>query len=324
MIKRYRWTLVIGTLFVLWLAFGSQLIDGVFHNTPRTPPLTGTITPELGLSGTLFYTQGDDGITRIDLASGEIRQWWRGSEAGESAHGIAVTESGDLVVAIDGGLYQTGRETLDLNPLLVLESAYFDSPFVAGEWLYFTRYDHPRTRDPLEPGRMMSVERLRLDSPDVREIVVENAEQPAVKDHQLVYIAYNPDTAAQSLWIADVDGMNPRQLVPATAFDALIAPRFYGDSVIFGASGDLRASNSRVNVAQAHGPPWSIWQVSLDDDRLDQVLLLSFDGPWVAPTAENDFFVLDAENVYWIGAIRIERLAASTAEGALIYLPAEN
>ncbi len=138
-------------------------------------------------------------------------------------------------------------------------------------------------------GTSHTVRRLDLDT-GRRSTLVEDARSPALSRDgtTLAYVASDPDTFATSLWLADADGENRRQLVGAQGtFADFLAPRFSPDGtrLVFSAAGGpgveppppspsssgrsrrflrwLVAPLAPPSVA-AHGLPGDLWLVGRD------------------------------------------------------------
>ena len=73
------------------------------------------------------------------------------------------------------------------------------------------------------------------------QVVVEGADHPRLsKDgRHLAFLRFNPQTFSSSLWVANPDGSNPRQILPDDVFAGVIGQSFSPDDswIVFAASG---------------------------------------------------------------------------------------
>jgi Tol biopolymer transport system component len=129
-------------------------------------------------------------------------------------------------------------------------------------------------------------------------------------------------TYTASLWVANVDGGDARQLLDKDSFAAIFGMRFSPDmqTIVFAASGPAkkklpgvvaRVENSRqrytgtgTSIAQniswdMHGLPWDLWLVNLDGTRFERLTSIGADSPvpvWSADGKSIAFF--EATGIY--------------------------
>lgn len=330
--KRRVLPLIFAVGLVLWLLFGRRLIDGLLQ-PEATLPSIATQDIASASAGVLLYTQGYYGILQVDLATATVTTLWEPPVGGQ-VHGITADSAGQLIISYKppeqtlAGLYRLDVTTLEtLQPILVEDDASFGSPTFADEWLYYTRYNQARTYDPLnqQTGLSMQIERLSLTD-GRREVVLNDAEQLTFSPDgsHITYLAYHPDVQKHALWMADADGDNAQLLVDETRFNSLQNPRFdpSGAEIIFGASRRLQTQSQydSIGVAQAHGAPWRLWTVSMDDPAtLDDYSLLSFDGPWTAFGPDGNLYVMDAGQILVFGEGGIAQVTETRNEGEMIW-----
>lgn len=144
----------------------------------------------------------------------------------------------------------------------------------------------------------------------------------------LAFIRFNPDNFGTSLWIANRDGSQPRNLVPEDVFASVSTPRFSPDShwVLFSVSGppthklpgaivtprrcDLRLLCDLVAPAFADGLPWELWLVSLDGARFQQLTTIGSDSPSPAWSRDGNLIVYMDIN----GLFAIDRVAMTVSD----------
>ncbi|MBI4498506.1 MAG: PD40 domain-containing protein [Chloroflexi bacterium] len=190
-------------------------------------------------------------------------------------------------------LYLLNREGGNLQPLLPHDlpgSALEPSDWSPdGRTLLFT-YRAQVYRDNRFVEEILRVERTATDQGS-REHLLPNAAHASYfpDGKRLVYTITNPSTYRQSLWVANSDGTEPRQIVDAERFTALFAPRPSPDGrfIVFAApsDGQTAAPGGRgapaltswltswllPRAAQAHGIPWELWLVQSNGEGLQRL-----------------------------------------------------
>lgn len=328
--KKYRWTLLLGGMLLLWLAFGPQIIQRL--TTPQLPVVDG-MPPGVQLEGGLYYTQAFDGIKRVDLSSGAVSTWWQPPEGGLVTGLTASPDGATLAVsyappAEEG--YQTGTTDLyltpsgqpDMQPLLIRQTRdeSFRDPAWSpdGRWIYYSHLE-PATGS---SGVELNVERLRLEDTTVFEVVLRGAEQAALSpdNAHITYLKFETRTYARDLVLANPDGSDERTLIPSGIFAVLTGPLFTTDgrSVIFSASGEL--PGAQAGMVRAHGSPWHIWKATPDEDMLTRMTPTTLDGPAVTWLPDGQHMaIVAAEGVFMVYNDQYYRLAQVTTEGEIAW-----
>jgi TolB protein len=139
---------------------------------------------------------------------------------------------------------------------------------------------------------------------------------------KIAFLRLESKTYRSSLWVADIDGSHPKELLDKDAFASLEGARFSPDSqtLVFAASGapqkQLAGLQSRrdgtdeiaqsqtttadaclvsflftcwVNTAYAHGQPWELWLVNLDGTKFEQLTHVGADSPYPAWSPDGKF-----------------------------------
>ncbi len=183
-----------------------------------------------------------------------------------------------------------------------------------GKWIYYTldSADHSHSqidRVSVAGGASAKV----LD--DGRQAVV----SPDGK--QIAFLRFNTQHFSSSLWIANGDGSNPRQLLREDTFLTIAAPHFSPDGqwILFAASGPPRHQLQGLQLSPTHecepgwlcnfaqpayadGLPWDMWLISTDGTKYRQLTNVGGDSPWpvwshdgkyIAFFETNGIFVLD-------------------------------
>jgi Tol biopolymer transport system component len=157
------------------------------------------------------------------------------------------------------------------------------------------------------PSRMISGARAAVASPDGKKIA---------------FLRLDYSTFRSSLWLAQADGSNPRQLMDDQVFVSIQGPRFSPDSqsIAFAASGvpqkqlpvgqGSRGGNIGyawsqaapaksclvrflftcwLNTASAHGLPWDLWLVNLDGTKFERLTQVGADSPYPTWSPDGKF-----------------------------------
>ncbi len=161
---------------------------------------------------------------------------------------------------------------------------------------------------------------------------------------KITFLRFDYGTLRSSLWIAQTDGSNPKQLLDQDVFASLEGARFSLDSqsIVFAASGvpqkQLPAGQANRNgteefawfqtasadsclaralftcwldTASAHGMPWDLWLVNVDGTRFEQLTQVGADSPFPAWSPDGKFVAfMDFSGMYVVNR--------ETKEGYLI------
>ncbi|MDE3091826.1 MAG: PD40 domain-containing protein, partial [Chloroflexota bacterium] len=155
--------------------------------------------------------------------------------------------------------------------------------------------------------------------------VIDTAREASISPDgkKMVYSRIDYQTYSSGLWIANIDGSRPQQLLATGVFAAVFGARFSpdGQSIVFAASGPPNkklpgayalnrstydeacavsfASVCLVEKAEAHGLPWDLWLVNLDGTKFERLTNIGADSPvpaWSADGKQIAFF--DATGIY--------------------------
>jgi Tol biopolymer transport system component len=211
----------------------------------------------LGLSGRLIFTEGEAGISVLDLATGAERKIFQ-PPAGAWLTAAAASSDGQTVVISYApppphGQVQLGYTGLYImsadgsgTPLPVLERANAQESFFTpawspdGQYLYFAHFQPVNDPNASNSFRY-TVERMSA-SGGQPEPLIENAIWPRLSPDgkTLAYLSFDPVTFSNDLYIADPDGRNARPVLQPGTFVAVDAHLFSPDSgsIIFSAVGE--------------------------------------------------------------------------------------
>jgi Tol biopolymer transport system component len=188
----------------------------------------------------------------------------------------------------------------------------------------------PYTTGPAATSAQPRIQRISTDG-GAPATVVESATSPApaADGRMLAYLQVS--NRGDALWLANVDGSDGHEVVPASRFLGLAYPRIAPDGrqIAFAATLDLpsvptpgtpRAPFAWRPAREAHGLPWDVWLVNLDGSGLrrltylvedDPSLAWSPDGHWLAIQGGFGLTLVDASSG------RTERLSREQSFGAI-------
>ena len=175
--------------------------------------------------------------------------------------------------------------------------------------------------------------------------MIEGAQQayPSADGSRMVYLRFDLNTYATGLYLANSDGTDATELLPDNAFFSLVGPHLSpdGSKIAFGASGPLQTSAAERNpvsvrdriagawtrlfgaqVAEAHGPPWEVWEISPQGGHPRQLTQLFTDGPWPAWSPAGDHLAaLQPGGILLIGEGDPIFLGPGEGHGEMVWVP---
>ncbi len=145
-----------------------------------------------------------------------------------------------------------------------------------------------------------------------QQTVIENAHSPTVSPTgKLAYLAPDPVTLHESIWVASADGSDKQRLFDESLFETIAAPRFSPDGSLIAfvavggpgtdpppaASGTPGFSFTwpEPATAEAHGIPWDLWVITPDGSVLRRLTDLSEDSPVPAWSPDGQWIAFGAE-----------------------------
>jgi Tol biopolymer transport system component len=133
-----------------------------------------------------------------------------------------------------------------------------------------------------------------------------------------------------ALWLANADGSDARELIPASRFLGMAYPRISpdGSQVALAATIDLPAppgpavprSPFSWRPEAGHGLPWDIWLVGLDGSNLRRLTYLVEDDPSLAWSPDGRWIAIQGGyglTLVQPGGTGTERLSRKEAFGAI-------
>jgi Tol biopolymer transport system component len=336
-LRKYKLTLLIAALLLIWLAFGARILKTFLENGGSVA--LGIVDAEpasLNLSGTLYYPKGAEGIWQVDFDTGDVGQWWTPPEGG-AVGGIALSpdgtrfavayaaqsEPGEEIGAME--LYLLDVETQTFTLLLargILQEEFRNPVWTPdGAWIYYTHYR--RDDDNFVPYPVW-VERVDSDSGETQVITVE-AQYPALSHDgtRLAYVGFDEANQTLPLFVSDPYGGEVKMLFDGAAFFTLSSPRFTPDDsqIVFSASGEMEESTTfDIGSASAHFPPWDLWRIPTNGGDLSPVTSVNIDDPWLTYAPDGEAMaILATEGVLIFQKGRMYRIADSTIRGDLVW-----
>ncbi|GIW07887.1 MAG: hypothetical protein KatS3mg060_2692 [Dehalococcoidia bacterium] len=260
------------------------------------PPASG------GLTGDVVYIKNDQLYT-FTIGSREERKLVE-LPAGAVAKDPVWSPDGQRVVfsmypppqrGVPPGtdLYSVRRDGSDLTLIRqhTVAGEMLESPYFApdGQSIVYSRFA-PIISNGQYRGDIIEIVRLELNTGNVVSLV-RDAIQPTISPDgkKIAYIKVNPQTASQSLWMANADGSSPQQLVAEDQFVAMYWPRISPDGAEVAFAGALIPSIQRPGAPALvpgqlarpvlHGVPTDVYKVRTDGSKYQQVAKLQEDDP---------------------------------------------
>lgn len=311
--------LVLATLCLLvgaWMACGgvtplpvpATSTDGgdPVYGGPNAPPVSAVPA----VSGQLLFINISQ-VLSYKLPSVDAKEVTAFGE-GRYPGGISATPDGSLVAF---SLYQPGPTPRELGgtDIFVMRPDGSDRRvFVAhklaggallnpewssdGKFLYYTHWG---------PKGEQQIERVNADGSGETKIV-DNAHNPTVAQGKLVYLSQDPKTRLDSIYIANTDGTNPKQLFDTSQFDLIATPKFSPDGkrIVFVAVGGPAGYTKAIeqdggwfepSAAEAHGVPFDAWMINADGTGMTQLTNIQEDSPAPAWSADGKWLALGGE-----------------------------
>lgn len=321
----------------------------------QTPTPTQTPAPlpwaAFSVGGVLVYTQGAAGIKTLDLATGEINSLFAPPD-NTWLTAAAVSPDGKTIVmayspppaAGEVQLGYTGLYTIPAagvaapipEPLLERadpqESYFTPSWSPDGKYIYYARFAPIRSNS----GNTFKYTVERIAYPGGKaEVVIENAIWPRLSPDgaKLAYLSFDPETYANDLYLANLDGSDPVAVIPPGTFPSVDAHFFSpdGKTIIFSAIGDNRSPALTwferlmgVQTAEAHNVPsdwWSVTPGGGEPARLTELYTtgmygdFSSDGQYIAFLSASGLYLMKPDGEDLTPLIPIEAI------GTLEWIP---
>lgn len=354
---KYRAVLVIAGLALL--ACAASQLEGS-HTQPRTPivpeTLDGmqTLSPappataqaggspaapvwvtqlppsDLGLTGSLIFTEGPLGVTRWDLAANRISPIFTPPPNGV-VNSAAVSPSGEVIVMAYGPPPAPGKPQLGYTALYAvpIDDSAQPGPLIPGDhsheffftprwsadgaYIYYGHYIESSPNTTATPGFFLE---RRAYPGGQAATITQNAFVPylARDGSKMAYITVDPQSYLNNLYVAGIDGSNPASLLTPGALWAIdsltISPD--GQYVVF--SGDSNGPTTAmlpdlyrwmgIQVAQAHSIPEDLWRVPAAGGPVERLTSLgvvglavdySPDGAHIAFIGSNGIYVINSD-----------------------------
>ncbi len=313
----------------------------------RTPLPVATLSRAKTLTGKFVFAPGDGSLWTMDTGTGHAQVLFK-PQGNQFADSPVFTPDGMQVIytlqdLTAQGIARTSVYVVDVSgnnshiivkPPDIKTSLYWPAISPDGKWVYYT------SAYPIPPNQEhTAIERVPVTG-GTPQTVLESAQRPAIAPDgkHLAFLRFNYVTYGSSLWIADQDGQNPRQLMADDVFAAIATPFFSPDGqwLLFAASGPptRQLPGALVHLHQcepellcqlaapvyADGLPWDLWLASVDGKQFRQITKVGADSP--APAWSRDGLsvaFLDTNGIYLVDVQThiVSRLSKNGGHGAL-------
>lgn len=293
---------------------------------------------DLNLTGRLYFINTNDdnpafslkNIQVLDLVRGEISTLFSANR-GAWIFYLDISPDGKQAVI---SYIDPSNPTASSNRALYIVPLGTDSPYQLllqpptenehytqaewspdGDYIYYSHYDSTeRPLANLTPD--YAIYRMKYPG-GTPEKIIDHAfwPRPSSDSTQLVYVALDPESGANSLSIANADGSDPRQIALSGVGDSVIfdSPVFLpdGQSILFSMSNDAESYQPNwwdklmgVQIVKAHSVPSDWWSVPITGGVPNQLTQLnaenlfadnSPDKKHVVSVSEGDLFIMELD-----------------------------
>lgn len=297
--------------------------------------VTGTPGRTLNLKGNFAFVGNDGNLTLLDANTGEARVLVKTGSQGYAQFPAFSPDGKQVAYAYSTftkeGLVKSELRVINLDgsgERAVLAPADEKITLIYPRWspdgksLYVTQlYPVPPQNQKAEIDRVSVA-----DGTSVR--VIDNAGDESISPDgkYISYLQIDFTTYATSLWIANGDGSNPKQLVDSQTFLTIAAPHFGPDSqsIVFSVSGPAKkklpgipyalekgdersecllplAFTCWVERAEANGLPWDLWIASVDGSKFERLTNIGADSPVAAWPPDGKYVAFfDTTGIYLV------------------------
>jgi Tol biopolymer transport system component len=263
---------------------------------PTTPPDDAPAWASLDLTGRIVFTQAQQGVWELDLATGAVKSIFVPPDTTSSwVNGATVSPDGKQIMIAYAPPPKAGEVQFGYTDLYLLpaDGSAPPQPFLErqdrreslfnpewspdGQYVYYAhlkRIAVPGT-NPQEYRFQYDTERVNVSSRRV-EIIAQNAYWPRLSadGKRIVYVAFSEDFFGNYLLVDDADGGNGQRVPGGEQFQAIDAPLFTpdGSAILFSAVSGSAAAHTRpslswidwltgVQAASAHNVPSDWWSI---------------------------------------------------------------
>jgi len=342
--KKFR-NLINALLLVVFLIGCTPAIPQVVFDTPTPLSINWA---GLGLNGKLIfirYQQSGNELVRMDLETGQVSVIFQAPKRAILSGAAVSPDQTRIALAysppppqdesfVFPSIYLIPADG-SAKPAQLIPGSSANDSFSNPAWspdgqFLFGSHFHRGTGESDPPRN--TVDRINLDGKFTP--VLDFATWPAVSPdgQKLAYLSVDPTSTQNKLYLSNIDGSDPRQIVADNEFPTVDAPRFTpdGQSLLFSAANaPTLSSTSRLErllgiiVASAHNVPSDFYSVTLDGSKLTRLTQVSESGlyPAISPDGQKVAFISQSGiYVMDIDGSHLQQIANQQAIGTLDWI----
>jgi|GEM_PF-379359 len=306
----------------------------------------------LNLTGQLIMilpTANGTNIGQLDLTSGEIKTLYQAPQQALLNSALVSPDGKQILLVYAPPVSSANQQTYTSLYLMPRDGSsaprpIFSSPsstdaYFAPAWApdgnsIYTSHFIQGSSDGTTPDQF-AIERVTLEGKMTR--VLSNAEWPRISPDgtKLAFVSASPDTTNNELYLANIDGSQPTQVLKPGAYPA-VDDHFFapdGKSIIFSAVNNyqqlvptptLLERLFGIQNASAHNIPSDWYRVSIDSGQVDRLTNLSDTGMYATVSPDKKWIAFVSQSGLYVMKIDgsgLTQLSDLVANGTVDWVP---